>query len=446
MSRSPAGRVDPADQLESADLTGLAGLATALTGDPERAADLVGATLAHAAGRPGSATSARLRTELVRLYLRDIRFRGDHPVGRAALALTVVDGLTRAEAVAVLDRPAAAVTRALSELTAPPEGPAFDVAAQLIELAGRPPEGLVVRRAVELQAAGLTTRRRRRTRRVLLIATVVAVLAVGSALQPVLFPPPAAYVRPRGAWVQGFSLDPPAGWRVTAHSLTSEGEQLDLAGEQSDTGVCSVYVGVRLPTGGRPPDGEAFVLRGRPAVWVAEPTAIAPYLWWNYGTQAQATLSCLGQPDPRPFLTALARSMVFVESPVRVPMDLRRLGDSYRPQSITISGDRVSIDLAPRTTGDTAGGVSVTLPASTAGPVRSTVSVGGETAEVYTDGGRTSVCRTAAGRAGCLSTAGSSPRQQQSPAQLAGLLGRVRFATDPADRSTWFDAQEAVPG
>ena len=189
------------------ELAELAQLAVALTGSPQRAAELVGVMLAIAgrqtrrrpaeretvrrdlmvqqfvAARPAAAPPPAPAEDLPAEF-REVatRLAELRPLARASLVLVRLMDLTLAEVAGILDRTPAKVQRELDAASTTVQADPFVVRAVLEALSWRTPDEDAIRRA-RVSADRRLARRRRRIR--LLAAGVVVVVLAGVAVPTV---------------------------------------------------------------------------------------------------------------------------------------------------------------------------------------------------------------------------------------------------------------------
>ncbi|HET9871071.1 MAG TPA: sigma-70 region 4 domain-containing protein [Propionibacteriaceae bacterium] len=507
-------RVDGSDEQQVADAADdLLPLAAVLAGTPDAAADLLGAAVdkvwrrrlppaepagARAAGSAPGAAHDALRSALLSEYLRTkpapvaqvggsagpptSERAGGPTVGspgaigpaldrlparsRAVLALSVVEQLTRAGIAALLDRPVKAVGRELDDtvamLTRSGYG-AEELDRALRQLSAEVPSGNAVHRALIRHSRAAAARRRR----VRLGVAAAAVLAVLTVLIPtVVLPKIPVFIRRPGQWTFMHTVSPPDGWQLFGRVLTDTQEATQLTrGTGGDTRTC--VVSVSLPgTDTFRAGTDALSIRGRPGFYssskVERPEG-GPYVAWRYADDGWAWVHCdwLGTaaiPDPtREELVALARSVRFERSALRLPLTVGQLPGRYRVHSVVEeAGGRVSLVLAVRPAAGSQVSVSLSFPASAGEqiPVRpATVDLQGRRATLSRDPDRPALCFDIDARAACLTALAPDRRRARRGAGfetvqnlLVAVAGALDFVPDVDDPRTWPEAEKALQG
>ena len=453
----------------------LAGLASALTGEPAAAAQLLGEVTALARDQrdPDEDDAGRARALLVERFLRRGRRRSspppprpdpdesepDHPapvpdpvrdrldrldpVPRAVLVLRHREGLTLGEIARLTGRPIATADRALQEAEQAVDATPWALRQSLAVPA---PAADAVRSA----ARAWTARRRRARGRVLLAAlTGVALVVSGSVLPGLLRPDP--YVRPRGAWVYGFSLAPSPDFRPAGRSLSPTEDAVTVNRVDRPGRSCSVT----LTTGGgvAPPDGRSVRVGDRRGRLVPAEGDGYRSLWWWVAADTTGRVRC-DEPTGEEVLRPLAALVRYGPEPLRLPLALPALPveDEVRvvfehPEG---SGALVVPRAEPEDSPDT---MYVSVPSrfdEALAPSSRTAEVTGVTAEVYDELRGQAVCWPAGGDTACVGAypfIKPTPRERRQVLQhLLATARAVRVAPDVADRGTWFPAADALPG
>jgi hypothetical protein len=424
-------------------------LATALTGSPARAADLVAETLVRDA--TGDATWAvaaaadpepLLRAATVRRFLRE-RPRPDPGVtgldalprpARASVVLRDGERLTTAEIATIVDRP---VRQVAADLAAHPGGYDLEIADRYAhspaaeEVASRYPAA--VHRA--------RTRRRHRRGWVGLGLVVAATVAAAAVLLPsVLLRVDPPEVRVPGEWRFTHHLRRSSGWSVDQRILNPDHEYTVV---EAASGVEPTRCIVSLGGG---PLSAGVRSRGRPeriAHWqgyYVERRFEEPRLTWEYAPGAVATVSCFQDVAPAT-LVSVAEAVRFEDSRVRLPFMIGSLPTGYEVASIDErgAGTRVGVTLQPT---ESMAVPSVIVWYGGDEPADRCVSADGSRrtgGEIGPTGGP-GVCLTASW------SAEEAPyalgRVQRA---LDQVQDRLRLAPDLTDRTTWFDALD-LPG
>ncbi len=452
-------------------------LACALAGDTAGAAALLAAART-VTDRPDQSAEpdflddheAAARTALVRAYLRTgrrpaprdaeplpdpeleaVRARLDAlaPLPRALLVLRHLEGLTLADLARTTDRPGATLARTLGTATAAVGATGYQL--DLVAAAVRVPEPGEVETARRTLAA-----RRRRTRgRWVLAALVVAALVTAATILPgVLRTDP--YARAVGAWVYGYEVRPTAGFRVLNRFLTPETDTVRLLDEsppQAGRRTCDITA----TSSERPapaPSGRSTRVGSFAGRLVEADQVRGPSLWWRPAPRLAMDVTC-NQDTTADELLTVAALVVPVEIPVLVPIDLTRLPAGEEVRGIYDLDSQVAmLVLPPGETQESLNAVYVTVGSvfSTASYRRTTrtVQLGSVTAQVQVAGETTTVCWDLGGTQACvadfITRDDPTASQEQRLERLLAIARLVRTAPGPRDRSTWFDARDAVPG
>ena len=433
------------EEVDPEDLAELTELAAALASDRAEAARLVGETLAAADNRRRTANRPALRELLVERFLRrrsssvllpgdDLpeelgavadRLGGLSPLQRAASVLFRLKGLPAAEVAAVLDCSATTVRRRLAEAEERLAADPLTVRATLEALSWRTPDAAAVA-AARFQARHAAKRQRGRLRVLALTLGVVLVAALVVPTVRMLQPLP---VRAAGDWVLALELDPPPGWTMGLHAVTPDQEFLQLIGE---SGTCRAVASLPSAAGEQDADRSARTERawvgGRPVRYFGAGVR------WAYGEGGDVTLTCTDQ-DRAGLLGMAERIRFSTGRPLVLPFALQRLPSGFRLIGAGYEGQKPVIALARRRFFDPF--VLVTLTDSA--PTGRRVSVGGVSYRLGTEGYSRRLCRSAQSMSVCVET------QDEDTAVLTEVVRYLRLAPDLQDRSTWFDAREALP-
>ncbi|SDS31414.1 DNA-directed RNA polymerase specialized sigma subunit, sigma24 family [Friedmanniella luteola] len=457
----------------------LEALACALAGDTAGAAELLAAAriaTARPARHPSPESEldtdpdAEARAALVRAHLRrrrepaaapreplpepeleEVRRRlaALAPLPRAVLVLRHLEQLTLADLTRLTDRGAPAVARALETATTAVGATGYQL--DLVVAAVPVPEP----GAVETARRRLEARRRRLRGRGVLVALVLAALATTATVLPgVLRPDP--YTRAAGAWVYGYEVRPGTGLRVVDRFLTASTDTVRLIDEDSgptadERRTCDLSA----TSSDQPveaPDGRPTRVNGFTGRFLPSDGNRGAELWWTTGPGLALVLSCSGDSVEADLL-AVAAMVAPTEVPVLVPVDLSDLPDGEEVSGIYDLDGQLAVLVLP--TGETpespnAVYVSVgTLFGATAQGER-TVRVGGVTARVQQDAESETICWDLGGPQACVADfagdeGGAAARRRQFD-RLLTIARVVQVAPGGTDRSTWFDAREAVPG
>ena len=432
------------DEVDPDDLEELTALAAALAGDRTDAAHLGGETLAAAATRRRTLDRSGLRGLLVDSYLRRRQPStvppGDDlpdelgevaerlgilsPFERAAVVLSRLKGLPLAEVAAILDTSSATVRRRLAEAEDRLVASPLAVRAALETLSWRTPDAAAVASA-RFQAQRGAARRRGRIRVLAVALGIVLLVALVVPTVRMLQPVP---VRAAGSWVLGLELDPPPGWTVELHAVTPDQEFLHLIGE---AGVCRAVAS--LPSAAeeeradrRTPTERAWV-GGRPVQYSDGG------LRWSYGKGGEVTLTCTDEDRARLLTVAerirfsAGRSFALPFALDRLPAGLQLVGAGYEDDTpvLALSGRRSD------------GFVLVTVAESE--PFGRRVTLDGVGYRLQDAAFSRRLCRPVGSMSVCIEA------RTNDIAVHKAVFQNLRLAPDLQDRSTWFDAREALP-
>jgi DNA-directed RNA polymerase specialized sigma24 family protein len=439
----------------------LLGLATALTGSADRAADLVAQTILRTPPRlsrqPATETADDdLLALLMGRFLATHRRRADGVApaarldtlsrrARAAVVLRDGVGMTPLTIASVLDRPPAKIAADLAAA-----GPCADEVALL--RAGATDVEQVHRRL----AAARERIRRRRLRLVALGAVIVLVIGAAVSVPTFWLPRLPAEVRTAGVWRFSHVVRLPRGWIVTSRELTATTETTELQplGRQHDGCLVTVHT-----MGGFDDTGtirlSAARVHGRNG-FVGEDRSGNYLLAWEYAHRAWAEVGCATTRLDKSLLVATAERVRFRAAPARMPYRLTALPQGYRVLSLTEYPLTGSTELNLGRDDIEPGEVNlvVAAPLEQSGNTRF-----GERA-LWVDGaqGRISggsnprVCVDLSAKALCVLTywpGGDWPEPAPDPVQaepaLTDLAGTIRLASSLPDQRTWFDAEVALP-
>ena len=483
-------------------------LATALTGTPSAAADLVGAATAKAGRRWRRLRQLEFPAEelqklLVRTYLAAGSGPGAYstpPDSAEALDLTgpqaerdgdpAIDGLdllparhravlvlnqlmllSQTHTASMLDRSVAGVARDLAQAqetlrTAQPGIELDELRSALRRLSDRTPAVDAVRRSLVHHLERLGSRRARRV--AIGAATLVGLSAV--ALVPtVLVPRLPVFVRQSGEWTFMHTVDPPEGWRALARSVSADREITELTNDaRPNARTCVVSVSLPATDTFISPDAtvpeNAVSVRGRPGFFSdskVERVGGGPYVAWRYADDGWAWVHCawLGTsvtPDAtRAELVALARSVEFDRSPIALPFSLGPPPEPFAVEALAEHADgRVEVKLAARPGATSEVELSFSMPAEPGriqltNPVR--LSVGGRTAVLSGNRDQSTLCFQVQGQRACLLASTSSDRAAPGAlpesvlATLTETAEVISFAPDITDRGTWSSADRSLP-
>ena len=439
----------------------LLGLATALTGSAEAAADLVAQTIIRTppqlTRQPAAETADDdLLALLVGRFLATHRRRTAgiaaagqlsalSPPARAAVVLRDGVGMTPLSIASVLDRPPAQVSADLATA-----GPCAEEVALLRA-------GATDFEQVHHRLAAARGRIRTRRRRLVALGTVI-VLVIGAAVSVPTFwlPRLPAEVRLAGVWRFSHVVRLPRGWTVTSRTLTTTTEttQLQPPGREHDGCLVTVHtVGsfddtemIRL-TGAQVHGRDGFVGQDRSGNYL---------LAWEYAHQAWAQVSCAVTRLDESLLVTTAERVRFRSAPARIPYRLTALPQGYRVLSLTEYPSTGSTELQLGRDDIEPGEVNLVVAApldqfgdtSFRGRV---LRVDGFEARM-SGGSDPRICVNLSAKALCVLTywpGGNWPEPAPDPVwaepALANLAETIRLAPSLPDRRTWFDAEVALP-
>ena len=439
----------------------LLGLATALTGSAEAAADLVAQTIIRTPPRlsrqsAGETADDDLLALLVGRFLATHRRRTSRvgaagqlgalsPPARAAVVLRDGVGMTPLTIASVLDRPPAQVSADLAAA-----GPCAEEVALL--RAGATDFEQVYRRLAAARGR-IRTRRRR-----LVALVIVIVLVVGAAVSVPTFwlPRLPAEVRTAGVWRFSHVVRLPRGWIVTSRALTTTTETTQLQPPGREHGGCFVTVHtvgsfddietIRL-SGARVHGRDGFVGQDRSGNYL---------LAWEYAQQAWAQVSCATTRLDELLLVSTAERVRFRPAPARIPYLLTALPQGYRVISLTEYPLTGSTELHLGRDDIEPGEVNLVV----AAPLDQFDATRFRGRALRVDGfeGRISggsdprICVNLSAKALCVLTywpGGDWPEPAPDPVRaepaLADLAETIRLAPSLPDQRTWFDAEVALP-
>ena len=441
-------------------------LATALTGSPAAASELVADTLARDARRLETFSRLEfpegpLRSLVLAQYLSAYRRRTPHrrpdltpgldvlssPRQRAAVVLRDGLRLTPLEIAALMDRPPQQIQ---DDLAAAPDALGGEIDAL----------GMIAPPTEDLLSRWGSARRRAASRRVRVVALLsgLALIAAAAIVVPtVVLPGLPVTPRAPGKWHFNHEVRPGDGWQVVARGLTPRVEltELDPPGASGDPKKCVVTVHV---AGGydrrRTQPLETTTLRGRNAFFALD-EAGSPFVAWEYGADAWSTVLCSSTDLDRAELRSIASWVRFGRSSARLPFALDQVPAGYQVAGLT---ENVRSETAEVTLGREVlqrGDVNIVLIAPLGGedvPSRGTrVTVDGVPGRLI-GGGDPRLCLFRDARSLCLITfwpGGEWPEPAPQPVGaepiLLGLARQLRFAPDLADTDTWFEAESALP-
>ncbi|GAA1428826.1 hypothetical protein GCM10009616_09490 [Microlunatus lacustris] len=371
------------------------------------------------------------------------------PLPRAVLVLRHLEELTLADLARMADRPAPAVARALASAGAAVGASGYQL--HLVAATVAVPE----RGQVEAARRRLEARRRRvRGRWVLTAVALVAGVTAATVLPAALRPDP--YARAVGAWVYGYDVRPTTGLRVVNRVLSPAEDSVELIDEDPGPDLLERRTCEVTATSSEDP---AEVPEGRPARvgafagrFLPPDDGRGPALWWRTAPGAALEVSC-SEDSTEADLLAVAALVVPAEVPVLLPVDLSGLPEGEEVRMVYDIDGQVAVLVVP------AGGteespdavfVSVgTLLGTSTPQTDRTVRVGRALAQVELDEENATICWEPAGPRTCVAgfgagTGGAAVRQRRFDRLLA-IARAVRVAPGGTDRSTWFDARDAVP-
>jgi hypothetical protein len=361
---------------------------------------------------------------------------------RALLVLLYLEHLTRAEAAGIVDRPVAAIGRAVERaFAALAVDDPDDLVAALTTLSRQTVDPAEVRRA----SVRLVGQRRLRSRQRVFLAAAAVALAVALVLPGLLNPPKTAAVWVRGHrdWVGSYRLDLPTGWDIESQIMGADLETTQLRGWES--GVCQVIIDRTDATGRGSGTGSTRPVRvgGRPGLITTG--AGHADLTWPLSEDASATVACSGIAQAAGFVTDLAGRMAFGAQPIVLPYRLSSLPAHFHVDQITVRPQQgtISVDLWPDEVSEATVPISVLQSiGSASGFELPSLDVPG--ADLRTSCKlleETSVCAGAPGRGALVTTL----EQVRTIRRLRLIMDGVVLAASATDQSTWFDARESLP-
>ena len=369
---------------------------------------------------------------------------------RVVIMLSCLDRLTRTEIAGILDRPMATVSREYDRAMLALGGDGYTVAATLESLSWQSPDSTDVDRAVR-RVSRLHARRRSQLR--LLAAALTAVLVAGVAIVIGNRPVPAA--RQEGVWAFASTFRPPPGWEVQRRIIGRDWETTILRASAAGSGRCLIAVG-RAGLAAfteMPQDAEPVRISGRPGFlsaggWSGTP---GPALAWQYAPDAWTTVQCSGALDPTQLLPDLARRLQFTTEPILLPYRILAPPRPYQVSWVVLGRVRNST-IVYLTRDDYPEGtlvISIHYPAS---PPMYGVRIDSAGVSRYKNGQHLGACKPLGDSHLCVRSedpparAGVSNRwHRRNFYQLDLVLKNLALVDSAADRSTWFDAREALP-
>ena len=429
-------------------------LATALTGSPDQASELVTDALARDARRLDALSrldfpESPLRALVLGQYLSAYRKRT--PVRRPDLtpgldaltsrrqraAVVLRDGaqLTPLEIAALMDRPPQQIQ---DDLTAAPHTLRGEIDA--LDTLTPPTEdvlrrwGLARRRAASRQA------------RVVAMLCGLALIAAGAIVVPtVVLPRLPVTPRAPGTWHFNHEVQPADGWAVVARGLSPRVEltELDPPGASGDPKKCFVTVHVAGGYDRREIEPlETTTLRGRNAFFALDEAA-SPFLAWEYGSDAWTTVLCTSTDLDRAELRSIASWVRFGRSAARLPFALDQVPAGYQIAGLTeyVRNQTAEVTLGRKVLqrGDVHIIVAAPLSADNVGLQGERVAVDGVPGRL-TRGGDPRLCLYPGTQSLCLITfwpGGEWPEPAPEPVGaeriLLGLARQLRFAPDLGD-------------
>lgn len=439
----------------------LLGLATALTGSAEAAADLVAETIIRTPPRLSRQLAAETADDDLLALLVD-RFLATHRRRTAGVAAAGQYGALSPPAwAAVVLRDGVGMTplTIASVLGRPPAQVSADLAA-----AGTRVEEVALLRAratdfeqVYRRLAAARGRIRTRRRRLVALGTLI-VLVIGAAVSVPTFwlPRLPAEVRTAGVWRFSHVVGLPRGWIVTSRALTmtTETTQLQPRGREHDG--CSVTV----HTAGSFNDTETIRLSGAQVHgrdgFVGQDRSGNYLLAWEYAYQAWAQVSCATTRLDESLLVTTAERVQFRPAPARIPYLLTALPQGYRVLSLTEYPLTGSTELHLGRDDIEPGEVNlvVAAPLDQFGATRfrgRVLRVDGFEGRI-SGGNDPRICVNLSAKALCVLTYwpnGDWPVPAPDPVRaepaLVDLAATIRLAPSLPDQVTWFDAEFALP-
>ncbi len=458
----------------------LLALAMALTGRPDESVELVGAAVQPSTGRRRRTALAdpvvAARNRVVQRHLDRRRGPESPPpptesslpaeleliarqlgeltrLQRATLVLSHRERLTYAEIAGVVDRPVAAVGRSITEATSRLDAAPYEIVATLDALADAAPAADAVRPAARRHAE----RARHRRNRTRLAVTTGSLIVVAAVLVPtVVVPRLPVPMRSDNVWAFGAEVAPPSGWKTSAHYLAPQTEVVVINPTSGDEQSCAVEVRTATyrPDEAEDPEpsptGSVVKVNGRPGQYLTVQESGSAVLQWSYAAKGVARVSCDGQPDANSMALRVARGVTFSETPLLVPFAYSTMPTGQAVQFIGEYDGGSGLLMLDRTSPaqDSSTGMGVQVPAESPPTAKQTTTVNGRPADIYADDGSVAVCLPVALQLACVTGyLGEPAAEQLKPLrdQVLDFATDLRFASDLADRTTWFDAREAIP-
>jgi hypothetical protein len=435
------------EEVDPDDLDELNALAAALAGNREGAARLVGETLAAAARRRRTPDGSGLRGLLVDSYLRQrspypvplgddlpgelgdvaARLADLSPFERADLVLSCVHRLPLAEVAAILDASPAVVRRRLEQTEVRLATDPLTVRATLETLSWRTPDPAAVATA-RIRAERVAGRRRGRMR---VLALALGMVLVAAVVVPTVRMQKPLPVRAAGDWALGLELDPPPGWRVGLHAVTGDQEFLQLTGDPGNCRVVASLSTARSEAGtDETSEGERAWVQGRPVRY--SDTYGGGGVRWPYGEDGAVTLLCSDQD--RQAVMAIAQRVRFSAGRrLDLPFALSRLPAGFRVAGAGYQGGTPIIALT-RQRSDAFVLVTLAEPE----PAGRAVTFDGVDYRLEVEQSSLRLCRPVQSLSVCV-------EGRNNLAVPKEIVRHLRLAPDLTDRSTWFDARDALP-
>jgi Sigma-70, region 4 len=435
------------DEVDPDDLDELTALAAALAGERSGAARLVGETLAAADRLRRVPDSSGRRGLLGDRYLRQrapfpvppgddlpgelgevaARLTSLSPFDRAALVLSSRQGLPLTEVAGLLDTSSATVRRRLAEVESRLAADPLTVRATLETLSWRTPDPADV--ATARIRAKRTARRRRGRLGALALALGIALLA--TLVVPLVRMQQPLPVRAAGDWALGLELDPPPGWRVGLHAVTADQEFLQLTGESGNCRIVASLSPTRSEAlSASASEGERAWVQGRPVRY--NDSYGGGGVRWPYGKHGDVTLLCTDQ-DRKAVLTIAQRVRFSAGRRLDLPFALNRLPTGFRVAGAGYQGGTPIIALT-RQRSDAFVLVTIAGPDPDGRPV----TFDGVDYRLAVEQSSLRLCRP-------VQTVSVCVEGRNNVAVPKEIVRYLRLAPDLTDRSTWFDARDALP-
>ncbi|CAA9333120.1 MAG: Putative RNA polymerase sigma factor [uncultured Friedmanniella sp.] len=398
------------------------------------------------------AAIAALHADAATAVVEAVRQRLDAlaPLPRAVLVLRHVEQLTLADVARVTERSGPAVARALESATSAVGAVGYQLD-QVVAAVDLPEPG-----RVETARRRLVARQRRVRGRWLLAALVAVVVVTAATVLPGVLRPD-AYTRPVGAWVHGYEVRPTGGLRVLNRFLTPTRDTVRLVSADpgaGDPGLRTCDITATSSTEPVPvPEGRSTLVGSARGRFLPPDGDGRPALWWRTGPRLAVEARC-AEESTEADLLAVAAMVAPAELPVRIPVDLRDLPSGEEVRGIyDLDGEVAVLVLPPGETEESPNAVYVsvgTLIRSIYRKPYRLVRVGDVTARLDRSAETETVCWELAEHQVCVADfagdGGSSADRERRSDRLLGIARALRVSPAPADRSTWFDAREAVPG